>query len=187
MDDAAAMRLAERFRHFFGDAHRLQYRHAAARQQVREILAGDEFHDEERLAAGRFAVVVDAGDVGMTQRGSGAGFAQKAGAVGLILRRRAGEFDGHAPPQVGVFGEVHHTHSPASQLAEDSVMRNGLPYHVSVKLFSDKGMGEDKAEGGGLVSALVVCRIGEDGERDHRYSSDGRPSPRHAFGVIPLV
>jgi hypothetical protein len=56
------------------------------RQQVREIFAGDQFHDEERLAAGRFAIVVDARDVGMIERGRGARLAQEAGAVGFVVR-----------------------------------------------------------------------------------------------------
>jgi len=130
MDDAAAMRFAERLRHFLGDAHGLQHRHAAALQQVREIFAGHQFHDEEGLAAGGLAIVVDAGDVGVIQGGSGARLAQEAGAVGFVLGRRAGEFDGHAARQVGVFREVNHPHSAASQLAENPVMRDGLPYHV---------------------------------------------------------
>jgi hypothetical protein len=67
---------------------------------------------------------------------------------------------------VRVLGEVHDAHAPASQLAEDSVMRNGFPDHVSVipiLRYGDGGRQGREAVGwrGGLrqVREWGKCRI----------------------------
>jgi len=124
------MRLGERFRRLLGDAHGLQHGDAAARQAMCEVFAGDQFHDQERLAVGRLAVVVNAGDVGVIERGSGARLAQETRAVGGIFRRRARKLDGHAALEVQVLGEVDDAHAPMPQLADDAVMRYGLADHL---------------------------------------------------------
>ena len=130
MHDPVAVRLRQRFRHFFDDPQRLRDRHPAAVQKPRKILAGDQLHHDKRLSGGGFAVIINAGDVRMIQRGSRARLTQETGAILLVLRRRRGEFDGHLAGQVGIFRQIHHSHAAMAKLAEYAVMGNGLAHHA---------------------------------------------------------
>ena len=63
----------------------------------------------------------------MVERGSGLGFLDEAPlALGIAHLRGGQKLEPHEPVQARVAGLVDHTHSSATQLLEDAVMRNGL-------------------------------------------------------------
>src|SRR5215475_577975 len=75
----------------------------------------------------RFANVVNRTDIGMVQCGGSLSFAPKSCECMLVtgdtLRK---EFQGNEAMQTDVFGLVHHTHTAATELLNNAVMRDGL-------------------------------------------------------------
>src|SRR5215470_6842210 len=69
--------------------------------------------------------------MGMVQSGSGARFALKAfqslAVLGKMFRE---ELQGDEPAELDVLGLIDHTHPAATQLLEDTVMRNSLANHA---------------------------------------------------------
>ena len=122
-----AVGFGEPFRNGLRDAQRLHYGQRAAAQKVEEVLALNQLHHDERVAFGRLAVVVDARDVRVVEHGGGARFAEEPRAELRVVAGGRGKLDGHAPAEVGVFGNVHHTHAAPAQLAEYAVVGNRAP------------------------------------------------------------
>ena len=86
------------------------------------------------IAMKRLAVVladfIDGADVGMVQRGGGAGFAAEAferlWVVATVVRK---ELQGDEATELGVFGFVDHAHPAAAELFDNAVVRDGLADH----------------------------------------------------------
>jgi hypothetical protein len=80
------------------------------------------FHSDERTAIG-LANFVNGADVGMIQRGCGAGFAAKTfeclRVVGHVARQK---FQRDESAEVGVLSLVDNAHSPAAKFLDDAVM-----------------------------------------------------------------
>ncbi len=83
-------------------------------QYVFERLAVEEFHGDERMAL-VFANLINRADVGMVERGSGAGLAAKALERQKITRDIVGkEFEGDEAAELHVFGFVDDAHPAAT-------------------------------------------------------------------------
>jgi hypothetical protein len=74
-----------------------------------------------------FTDVIDRADVGMIQCGCGFGFTPKALQSLAVLRKVfRKEFQCNKSVQAGVLGLVDHTHAPAAEFFEDTVVGDGL-------------------------------------------------------------
>ncbi len=74
-----------------------------------------------------FADVVDGADVGMVERGGGAGFALEAFEGLRIASEIVGEkFERDEAAEAGVFGFVDDAHAAAAEFFDDAVMRDRL-------------------------------------------------------------
>ena len=126
VDDALRMGGIESVGDFDGIGEELIEFEGAAGDDVLERGAIEKFHGDEGFA-GVFADVVDGADVGMVQRGGGAGFAfeafQRLGVVGDVFRE---EFEGDEAAQAGIFGFVDYAHATAAEFFDDAIVRNGL-------------------------------------------------------------
>ena len=85
-----------------------------------------EFHGDEGLAL-VLANLVNRADSGMIQRRCGTRFAaetlQRRGGLRQVRRQ---ELEGHLPAEKDVFSLVDNTHTSATQLFQNAVMRNGI-------------------------------------------------------------
>ena len=78
-----------------------------------------------------FPDLVDGADMGMVQSGGGARFALKAFQSLVVLGKMFGEqLQGNEAAEPSVFGLVDHTHTAATQLLKDAVVRNSLANHA---------------------------------------------------------
>ena len=77
----------------------------------RQRFAGHQLHGDVGFALGH-ASFVDRADVGMVQRGSGAGLPQQP-RTGFVIQMRvvAHHLQGHRPPQLRILRPVDHTHT----------------------------------------------------------------------------
>src|SRR5262249_28071142 len=88
-----------------------------------------ELHRDEMAALG-LADLIDGADIGVIERGCGARLAlETLQCSRVVLHLRRQEFEGYVPSEIQVFRLVHHAHTPAAQLRQDTVMRNRLAYH----------------------------------------------------------
>jgi hypothetical protein len=131
VDDAVAVRLAERLGRLARDLDGARNREPRPGQNVAERLPRDQLHHDEGLAFRGLAEVVDGGDVRVAELGDGACLSQEAGAVVVLVLPRVRNLDGDAAAEQGVLGHVDHTHASLADLAEDAVVRNGLADHRS--------------------------------------------------------
>ena len=97
----------------------------AAANQLRERLAADELHGDERPAV-EDAELVDRDDVGVRQAAGGAGFALEALAHLLVVEALAQELDRDGAIERGIAGEIHVAHPAALDEALDRVLADGL-------------------------------------------------------------
>ena len=107
--------------------HRLDLQRLAS-DAVPERLTLQQFHGDEALPVG-LVNLVDGADARVVQRGRSFGLpletAESLCVVGELVRQ---ELQGDVAPELQVFGLVHHTHPPATDLAEDAVVRNRPPH-----------------------------------------------------------
>jgi hypothetical protein len=92
-------------------------------------LAFQQFHGDERLL---FVLpdIVDGADVWMIQSRGGACFSLKAVESLAVSGHLGGkEFQGNMPAKASVLGFVDHTHAPATQTFQNSIVRDGLTEH----------------------------------------------------------
>ena len=86
-------------------------------------------HRDERLIV-VLANFINRADVGMVQRGSGAGFTPEAFerlcVVGEFVRKK---LQSDEAPELGVFGFVDDSHPAAAQLVHNAIVRDGLADH----------------------------------------------------------
>jgi hypothetical protein len=98
----------------------------AAGDDVLESGTIEKFNGDESFA-GVFADIVDGTDVGMVERGGGAGFAlealQRLEVVGDFFRKK---FEGDKAAQAGVFSLIDHAHATAAEFFDDAIVRNDL-------------------------------------------------------------
>src|SRR5208282_6362628 len=86
-------------------------------------------HGDE-VASAVLANFVDGADIRVVQSGSRARFALKTvEREGIFFRLGRQEFEGDMPAQVHVLRFVDNTHPSATQLREDTVVRDGLADH----------------------------------------------------------
>src|SRR5713226_2114298 len=75
--------------------------------------------------------LVNGANVGMIQSGSAACFPLETLQRPMVLRKLFGkELDRHGTAELEVLGLIDHTHTPAAQLLQDAVMRDGLAGHA---------------------------------------------------------
>ena len=164
MDDAFGVSGVERVGNVDADFEEAIDFERRAGDDVLERRAFHEFHDDEGAAV-VFLNVVDRADVGMVQRGGGAGFALKAfeclRIVGDVIGKK---FEGDEAAELGVFGFVDDAHSAAAEFFDDAVMRDGL---------SDQGGGiGHRGDSMGAVSGRVKCLKGKMGRRGDGWLPD---------------
>ena len=129
MDDAAFVRHLQRLGHLQGYRQGPVERHRTVFQQLCQILALGQLHDEQLLAVG-FLDLVDTGDVRMIERRQNLGLTLEPGQALRIARHRLRQhLDRHFATQLGVLGAIHLTHAAFAQLGGDTEVREGLADH----------------------------------------------------------
>ena len=107
--------------------HRLDLQWLAT-NPVPQSLAFEQLHRYEGSSI-NLVDFIDGADVRVVQRGRSFGFSLKTTeslpSVGEFLRQ---ELQGGVATELEVFRLVHDTHASGAYLAEDAVMRNGLPH-----------------------------------------------------------
>lgn len=127
MDDALRVCCIQSVGHINGKDQQEFEVHGPAGDRVLQRLAVEEFHGNKSFAV-VFPNVVNGADARMIQRGRRLGFAAEAferlGIVGHVVWK---EFEGDKTLEAGVFGFVHHAHTPTAKFFENFIMRKGLP------------------------------------------------------------
>jgi hypothetical protein len=127
MDDAAPVRGVEGVGYLNGEVEEEPQGKRAAGDLLVQQLAFEELHGEEGLVL-MLLDGVDGADAGMVQGAGGAGLALEALQGGGVAGQVGGqELEGHAAVQPNVLGLIHHAHATGTELAEDAVVRDGLP------------------------------------------------------------
>jgi hypothetical protein len=126
MDDAFGMRSVERVGNLDAEIKQRFHIERTAVNAVFQRHAFEKFHDDEGASI-VLADLVDGADIGMIQRGRGAGFAAETFERLRITDEIFGkEFDGDEAAEFGVFGFVDDTHASAAEFFNDAVMGDGL-------------------------------------------------------------
>jgi hypothetical protein len=90
--------------------------------------AFEQLHCDERQPIG-FVNLVDSADAGVIEGRGGTSLAaeslQRVWVCGEIFWK---ELQGDVPSESQIFSFIHHTHPPASDLTEDAIVGNSLPY-----------------------------------------------------------
>ena len=121
MDDALAMRLVERVGDLDGDLQRLVERERPFLEARGQRLALEMRHDQVVRAIDA-ADVVDAADVGMVQRGDGAGLALEPGPqIGIASNLTRQDLDGDRSIEACVAGSVDLAHAAGSEGGDDLI------------------------------------------------------------------
>ena len=129
MNDALAVRRVEGIGDFDPDGEELIQFHRTAVDQVLERLAAEAFHHDEGMAF-MLADLVNGADVGMIQRGGGAGLAAKTLEGLRVLGRIFGQkLQGNEAAELSVLGLVDDSHAPAAKQVENPVVRDCLSDH----------------------------------------------------------
>ena len=121
MDDAGGVRGGQAIGDLRGNVEELAGRDGLAGEQRAERLALNEFADNV-LLAGLNANVVHGDDVGVVERGNGAGFTLKAGAqLGAGCALLAENLDGDIAVEARVAGAIHLAHAAYSECGLDLI------------------------------------------------------------------
>ena len=132
MDDAFGVRGVERVGDFDAEIEQRFHIEGPAGNAVLQRHAVEKFHDDEGASI-VLADFVDGADIGMIQRGSGAGFAAETFERLRIADEIFGKkFKGDEAAEFGVLGFVDDTHASAAEFFDDAVMGDGL---------ADRGLG----------------------------------------------
>jgi len=103
--------------------------HGPAGDTVLQSLALEQLHDDEGPSI-VFVDVVNRADIGMIQRGGGAGFPPESlDGLGILRDFIGQKFQRHAAAEPGVFGFENYAHSTPAQLFQQFVMRDGFFRH----------------------------------------------------------
>src|SRR5215469_18006229 len=129
MNDALAVRGIQTVRNIDGDIEQPIGIYGTVINDVLQRHSVEELHRDEDPTVSLVNFINDA-DVGMIQGRRRTRFAAEAlehlRVIGKILRQ---EFKSDEPAEASVLGFVYHPHTPAAQLRQDSVMRNGSTDH----------------------------------------------------------
>ncbi len=129
VDDAPFVCGIERIGHLNSQLQHSLERKRISFDEMFESLAIEEFHHNEVLPL-MLADLVNRADIGMVQRGCGAGFPSepfhRVRVFGEFFRQ---ELQGHGTAQVHVLGLVHYAHTSSTEFLKDAVMRDRLANH----------------------------------------------------------
>ncbi len=129
MNDSPDVRGIEGIGHFNRQREQALELHRPAIDQMFQRLAAEALHHDEDMSL-MLADFVDGADVGMIQRGCGAGLAAKSFEGLRILRGIVGKkFQGDEAAELGVFRFVDDTHPSAAKEFKDAVVRDCLADH----------------------------------------------------------
>jgi hypothetical protein len=128
MNDAGLVRGFDRFGNLPRQGQRLVERDRTARDARAEILALDQFH-HQRAGAGRRGArrrgvlePVDAGDVGMVERGERARLALESHQpIGIVRERLRQDLERDIAPEPGVAGAIDLAHAAGANDGDDLV------------------------------------------------------------------
>jgi hypothetical protein len=123
VDDAAGMERLERRQDPEGGVQPFAQRERFPADSRGQRFAGEQLHDDIKLAA-LLAQLVHLADVGMGDGGGGAGLAQQALAKGGLLKPHALDGDGAIEPLVS--GLVHHAHAALAELLPQAIVAQHL-------------------------------------------------------------
>jgi len=186
MDDAAGMGFGEAVGHLRNDADGFVDGKRTAADGLGEGGALVVGHDDEGLACGGFLDAVNDADVGMVERGCGAGFAEKALFVAVAgVELRGKEFEGDGALETEIESAIDHAHSTGPGDGEHAVVAgDGIAlgealfqlWHTAlsqrpVKLADRSGTKANwrVAGNGAGRCAAMVRREALGGKRDGRY------------------
>ena len=154
VDDALLVGDLEGLGDLGGDLHRVGDGDGAPGDALGEGLALGDLHDQEALAV-HVLDAVDAGDVGVGQRGEDLGLAVEAlEALGVLGEALGKDLEGHVAAELGVLGAPDLAHPALAQLRGHLVVGNRLADHVSQLLDGRKARVWTRARAPGESSAL---------------------------------
>ena len=134
MNDASGVRHIERIGHLGGEVHDLFDRNWLAFDAVLQRSAFQALHDDVEPVL-ILADVVNGADVGMVQRGCGAGFTLKALAgLGILRQIFRKKLERYTAAETLILSFVDHAHSATAELRHDAVMGDCLSEHVAAML-----------------------------------------------------
>ena len=123
MDDALAVRVVERIADLRDEFERLGGVQAGAVQDLAEVGAIDELHDEVEMAFARLAEIVDRDDAGVLELGEGARLAAEAGDELLVGGDFGGEeLDGDGAVERGLPAFIDSAHAALADEGFDGVL-----------------------------------------------------------------
>jgi hypothetical protein len=116
MDDAVSVRGDERARHLRGDIERLSEFERSAPQSLAQRFTRNQFGGEEVPALAGLLDVIDRHDVGMIQRGGGAGLLDEARHTPVIRSNIGGEeLERDFTPELRVDRAIDFSHPTGAQ------------------------------------------------------------------------
>src|ERR1700722_4421413 len=147
---------------FDGEIQELIERERLTGNVVLKRGAFHQFHGDEGAAA-VFRYLVDGADVRMIQRGGCAGFPAEAlqglGILGQIFGKK---FKRDIPAEIYVFRFIDHTHTTASKLRNDAVVRDGLPNErLWIRHWRNLRAGQESSQRRRTVVARLAQVFGE--------------------------
>ena len=126
MDDALVVGELQRLANLRHDGQRLLRRDLPRLQQLAQVHAVHEFH-QQVIEPVRLAEVVDRDDVRVVQPGQRLGLARNRSAnFGSASCLRRQDLQRHQPVQLGLAGLVNHAHAAAAEAFEDFELREVL-------------------------------------------------------------
>ena len=126
VDNAFRMGGVEAVGDFDGVDQEALYVHGFSGDEVLERLAIEKFHGDVAPTV-MLANFVDSADVGVIERGGGAGFTTEAfEGLRVAIEIFREEFKGDKAAEFGVFGLVHNAHTPTAEFFQDAVVRKCL-------------------------------------------------------------
>jgi hypothetical protein len=135
MDDAAVVGGRQRARDLPRQLDQLGLAHERPRQALAQGLTGDELHDDEGLAVGQVAEVVDLDDVGVAQGRGDAGLVEEPGHhVAGVGELRQQHLDRRRSAEQRVLGAVHGAHTTLAELAGDAVVADESAEHDPARI-----------------------------------------------------
>ena len=132
MHDAFRMSSVESAGHLHRDVEQFVHRHRLAIDAMPQRLAFEQLHDDERTGV-LLVNLMNGADVGIVQRGCGAGFALKSlESLGVLGQFVGKEFQSDIAAEAQILGLIDNTHPAATELLNDPVMRDGLADHLRI-------------------------------------------------------
>ena len=147
MDDAASMRGGERVAHLAHERHRARgVQPRLAPQQMREIFAGEVFHDVIGRAVAAAPEIEDVDDAVVANGVDGARFVEEAADGGVVARELGLEhLDGDDAPDLGMHRAIDRAHATRADEPRQLVIAKAFtggqrvhPLRMSIREKSDR-------------------------------------------------